>query len=196
LVLAPKGNPQRVVLFPGSWNPPTVAHLEIARAALRHGEAVIWVLPRAFPHKTFEGASFEQRLQMLRRIAAEDERFGVAVSDRGLYLEIAEEANQYFGTSTEIKLVMGRDAAERIASWDYGRAGVFEEFVSKYKLLVAARGGEYIPEAPHSERIESLWMGVNWDEVSSSEVRRCIQNGEQWKHLVPRSLIDAIDELY
>ena len=61
----------RVALFPGAWNPPTVAHLAIARAALTWSDEVVWLLPRAFPHKSFDGAPFEDRLHMLRRIAGD-----------------------------------------------------------------------------------------------------------------------------
>jgi nicotinic acid mononucleotide adenylyltransferase len=64
-----QGIPRRIALFPGAWNPPTVAHLAIARAALNYADEVVWLLPRAFPHKTFDGANFEQRSRMLGEIA-------------------------------------------------------------------------------------------------------------------------------
>jgi len=185
-----------VVLFPGTWNPPTIAHLEIARAALRHAEEVIWILPRAFPHKAFEGATFEARLRMLERITRAQEHFSVAVSDAGLYAEIAIEAREQFGEATDIALAMGRDAAERIAGWDYGRPGVFDEFVRAFRLMVAARSGEYVPARHHADRISALRMRSNWDEVSSSEVRRRIAAGEEWRHLVPFEISDVVAELY
>jgi nicotinate-nucleotide adenylyltransferase len=190
------GNPQRVVLFPGTWNPPTVAHIEIARAALQHSDEVVWVLPRAFPHKNFEGASFEDRLDMLRRLARDTEGFSAAISFGGLYADIAEEAREHFGPSLDLSLVMGRDAAERIAAWDYGRPGAFDDFVSRYKLLVAARSGHYLPAPRHAGRISPLPMGASWDDVSSSEVRRRMAAGEKWRHLVPNSLIEIIENLY
>jgi nicotinate-nucleotide adenylyltransferase len=188
------GKPGSVAVFPGAWNPPTVAHLEIARAALAHVEEVIWVLPRAFPHKAFEGAGFAERQQMLVQLAGSEPGFSAAISEGGLYAEIAEEAREFFGEATEIALLAGRDAVERMAAWDYGTPGVFDELVKRHRLLVAARQGEYEPAAHHSGRIVPLTMAADWDEVSSSEVRRRIESGEDWRELVPRAIADIIKQ--
>lgn len=190
------GDPARVVLFPGTWNPPTVAHVEIGRAAAREFGEVIWILPRALPHKDFEGAGFEVRCAMIQALARAYPGFSAALSEGGLYTEIAAEAREYFGPKTEIALVLGRDAAERIANWDYGRAGVFDDLVRRHKLLVAARQGEYVPAGHHAERIERLPMAASWDEVSSSELRRRIAAGEPWRHLAPPVIAEMVVNLY
>jgi nicotinic acid mononucleotide adenylyltransferase len=188
-------NPTSVALFPGAWNPPTVAHVDIARMAHRQADEVIWILPRAFPHKGFEGAGFEARRRMLQTVAR-DAGFSAAISDGGLYAEIASEAREYFGRQAEIALVLGRDAAERIAAWDYGVPGYFDEFVSRHRLLVAARAGEYEPAGHHKERISRLPMESSWDEVSSSEVRRRIADGSDWRALVPPAIAGIVAHLY
>jgi nicotinate-nucleotide adenylyltransferase len=189
-------NPARVALFPGTWNPPTVAHVGIARVARNHADEVIWVLPRIFPHKDFEGAGFEARRGMLETLARQHEGFAAAVSDGGLYIEIAREARDYFGPETEIALVLGRDAAERIAAWDYGAPDVFDEFVRGYKLLVAARRGEYEPARHHREFISTLPMESSWDAVSSSEVRRRISTRDNWRELVPPAIAGMVQDAY
>ena len=60
-----EGKPCRLGVFPGSFNPITVAHLALAEAALNVVDEVVFVLPRQFPHKTYSGASFEQRKELL-----------------------------------------------------------------------------------------------------------------------------------
>ena len=185
-----------MAVFPGAWNPPTVAHLEIARAALAGVEEVIWVLPRAFPHKGFDGAGFEDRQRMLVRLVESEPGFSAALSEGGLYAEIAEEAREFFGDATKIALLAGRDAVERMATWDYGRPGVFDDLVKRYALLVAARQGEYEPAGHHSDRIITLTMAADWDEVSSSEVRRRIESGEDWRELVPAAIAGMVRSLY
>ena len=190
------GNPSRVVLFPGTWNPPTVAHVDIARMARHQADEVIWVLPRSLPHKDIEGAGFEVRSRMLEALARQHVGFSAAISEGGLYAEIAGEARDYFGDRTEIALVLGRDAAERIAAWDYGAPGVFDDFVLRHRLLVAARGGEYEPAGHHRERISTLPMESSWDAVSSSEVRRRIADGEDWRVLVPPAIAGIVEILY
>lgn len=186
----------RVILLPGAWNPPTVAHLEIARAARRHGDEVICILPRTFPHKGFEGAGFEARCRMLVALARHEPEISVALSNGGLYADIAEEAVESLGPDVEIAFALGRDAAERIASWDYGAPGVFDAFVNRHRLLVAARHGEYHPDSRHRNLIHVLPMKSTWDAVSSSEVRRRIMLGENWSGLVPASIAELVREIY
>jgi nicotinic acid mononucleotide adenylyltransferase len=164
--------------------------------ARRQADEVIWVLPRTFPHKGFEGADFEARRRMLDTLARQHAGFSAAVSDGGLYAEMAAEARDYFGPQTEISLVLGRDAAERIAGWDYGAPGVFDEFVRRYRLLVAARAGEYEPALEHRELISRLPMEASWDEVSSSEIRRRIASGEDWRGMVPPAIAGMVENLY
>ena len=133
---------------------------------------------------------------MLEKIAREQEGFSAAISDGGLYVDIAAEARAYFGSQTEISMALGRDAAERIATWDYGSPGVFDDLVSRHRLLVAARHGDYLPALPHRERIVSLPMAADWNEVSSSEVRRRVTAGEDWRHLVPGAIEETVRNLY
>jgi nicotinic acid mononucleotide adenylyltransferase len=189
-------NPKRVALFPGTWNPPTIAHVDIAQAALREVDEVVWVLPRALPHKEFEGARFDERCGMLESLVREHAQFSAAVSEGGLYVDIAGEARASFSPKTEIVMVLGRDAAERIAGWDYGKAGVFDDLVRRHRLLVAARQGEYRPERRHRDRISRLAMDAAWDEVSSSEVRRRVALGEGWRDLVHPAIAGCIETLY
>jgi nicotinate-nucleotide adenylyltransferase len=189
-------NPTRVALFPGAWNPPTVAHLEIANAARKHAGEVVWVLPRALPHKDFEGAPFDSRREILEILARQEPGFSVAVSAGGLYYEIADEAREFFGPEPEIALVCGRDAAERVASWDYGACGVFDDLLRRYRLLVASRTGDYEPAEHHKGRVVRLPLESSLDEVSSSEVRRRIARGEDWRPLVPPALAELVRRLY
>lgn len=189
------GTPRRVALFPGAWNPPTVAHASIASSALGWADEVVWVLPSVLPHKDFDGASFVDRRRMIESVAAREAGFSAAVSDGGLYVDIAGEARAFFGAETEIALVCGRDAAERITRWDYGDAGVFARMLQEYPLLVAARAGAYDPPENCRSRVVRLELEPR-DDVSSTEVRRRIGAGESWRHLVPAAIADTVAEIY
>src|SRR3954447_25714353 len=106
--------PKRLGVFPGSFNPVTVAHLALAAAALNIVDEVVFVLPRQFPHKTYSGASFEQRMELLSLALAAHPRFSAAVSENGLFVEIADECRECFGADVRLSFLCGRDAAERI----------------------------------------------------------------------------------
>jgi nicotinic acid mononucleotide adenylyltransferase len=192
----PPLEPRRVAVFPGAWNPPTIAHVEIARAAVRFVDEVVWVIPRSFPHKGWEGAGFDERCEMIRTLAASGERFAAAISEGGLYVEIAREAQEAFGPGVEVGIVCGRDAAERMETWDYGRAGVFEEMLRDFRLLVAARAGEYSTAFDRGGRIHTLETETCFDDISSSEVRRRIRMGARWEPLVPDAIRDQVDAIY
>ena len=46
--------PGPVAILPGSFHPPTVAHLALAEAALARAAAIVFTLPRAFPPKSYD----------------------------------------------------------------------------------------------------------------------------------------------
>lgn len=189
------GKPKKLGVIAGSFNPPTVAHAELVHAAAFQVDEVLCVVPSVFPHKEFVGATLEQRLEML---AAADlsEPASIAVSEKGLFIDIARECREYYGADTRLYFVCGRDAAERILTWDYGRPGVVEEMLQEFELLVAARGGEFRPPAEFQHRVHPLGLRAAHDHVSSTEVRERIARGDPWEHLVPREIVERVREIY
>ncbi len=80
--------------------------------------------------------------------------------------------------------------------WDYGRAGVVEEMLREFELLVAARGGEFIPSPEFRERIHLMEIAGDHNHVSSTEVRERIAQGKPWQHLVPGSIVEQVKKIY
>jgi len=183
-------------VFPGSFNPVTVAHLALATAALQRVDEVLFVLPQAFPHKEFSGASFSQRLEILGLAVSDNPRFSVASSEGGLFLEISEECRKSYGGDVRQSFLCGRDAAERIVSWNYERPGVLREMLDRFDFLVAARKGDYVPPELEAESFRRLELTGEFDHVSASEVRRRIACGLTWEGLVPAAARDKIREVY
>jgi nicotinate-nucleotide adenylyltransferase len=190
------GAPQRLGIFAGSFNPPTKAHLALARAALECVDEVVFVIPRVFPHKAFEGATFEQRIAMLRTALAGDKPFSIASTEGGLFVDIATECREAYGRDVELAFICGRDAAERIVDWDYGRPGAIDEMLEVFSLLVASRGGAYTPPRALAHRVSSLPVAEEIDEISATEVRTRIRDGQPWQHLVPVALRDQVRQIY
>jgi len=195
LVRAP-GKAASLAILSGTFHPPTRAHLALARAGLAFSDEVLFVLPRELPHKRYDWVGFEERLTMLKAAVAGESRFSVGFTDGGLFLEIAREARLAYGADTRLAFLCGRDAAERIVNWDYGRPGVNREMLEEFELLVTSRGGEYDAPPELRNRIHPVVLERDFDSVSATEVRRRIQLGEAWEHLVPETVVPLVREFY
>jgi len=187
--------PRAVGILAGSFNPPTVAHVELAWAAASVVDEVLCVVPSKFPHKEYFGATLEQRLEMLSA-AGISAPHSIATTEQGLFVEIARECREHYDPGTRLYFICGRDAAERILHWDYGRPGVVEKMLKEFELLVAPRGGAYAPPQAYRDRIHPLKASGGLEGVSSTEVRDRIAGGESWEHLVPEGIIERVREIY
>jgi nicotinate-nucleotide adenylyltransferase len=187
--------PRKLGVLPGSFNPPTVAHLELALAAAAHVDEVLLVVPSVFPHKDYSGATMEQRVAMLES-AGLTISHSIAITEQGLFRDIARECREHYAGGVRLYFLCGRDAAERILAWDYGRPGVVEEMLQDFELLVAPRGGHFEPPPQFRHRIHSLALGGEHDSVSSSEVRERIARGQRWEHLVPEPIVELVKAIY
>lgn len=190
------GPPARLGVFPGTFNPVTVAHLALARAAMASVDEVLFVLPREFPHKEYAGASFTERVEMLCAALADAPAFSLASTSGGLFAEIAAECLQAYGGGVHLSFLCGRDAAERVANWDYGQPGAFAGMLRGFELLVAARSGDYAPVPQLRARVRRLELAADFDGVSATEVRRRIARGEPWEHLAPAAVRETVRRIY
>jgi len=188
------GTPRILGILAGTFHPPTRAHLALARAALAVVDEVLFVLPRAFPHKSYEGAGLRERLAMLEAALSGQPRCSLAVTEGGLFSDIARECRAEYTPAPELYFLCGRDAAERIIHWDYGRPGAILEQLREFQLLVARREGDFQPPPELRDRIHPLPMEEDW--VSATDVRHRIRAGEPWEHLVPEAAMSLIRRLY
>ena len=153
-------------------------------------------MPQSFPHKKFEGLDFGARARMITELAASEPAFSAGLTRGGLFVEMVAEARATLEAHVKLSLVCGRDAAERAATWNYGRAGVFEEFIRNCRLLVADREGSYAPPAQHTEGIVRLDLDKDLSGISSTEVRNRIAGGASWEHLVPAVILPVVRSMY
>jgi nicotinate (nicotinamide) nucleotide adenylyltransferase len=188
------GTPSTVAILAGAFNPPTAAHLALAEAAFQTVDEVLLAIPQSFPHKTFDGAPLEQRLDMMQRLARSRHGLSAAVAEGGLFGEIAREARPHYPDAA-IYLLCGRDAAERIINWEYDDPSFVDDMLAEFSLLVAPRGGEFKPPDRFRTAARTLHMG-DYDECSSTRLRDAIRAGENWRPLVPDAIADIVKELY
>jgi len=120
----------------------------------------------------------------------------VAVAEAGLFLEIAREARSLYGEEVKLRFLCGRDAAERIVSWDYGDLPPIHRQLEEFELLVAPRQGRYHPP-PHLENaIAPLHIAEEWEEVASSLVRKRLMEGGDCEHWIPPAIAGRVCQIY
>jgi nicotinate-nucleotide adenylyltransferase len=190
------GPPARLGVFPGTFNPVTVAHLALAEAAIGPVDEVLFVLPREFPHKPYSGASFAERVEMLCAALADAPAFSLASTGGGLFAEIAVECLQAYGQSVHLSFLCGRDAADRVANWDYGQPEAFSGMVRDFEMLVAARGGDFDPGPELRKSVRRLELAADFQGVSATEIRRRIARGEPWEHMAPPAIREIVRRIY
>lgn len=82
----------RIGVYPGSFNPPTVAHLALSEAARHHHQLdqVVWSISRtALAKETVDHPRFEHRLEVLESVAAEVAWLDIAVTGAQLLVDVA-----------------------------------------------------------------------------------------------------------
>jgi nicotinate-nucleotide adenylyltransferase len=186
----------RVGILPSAFNPPTIAHFALADAAQQFAglDQVVFALPSDLPHKSFEGASHGQRIEMLQAAVEGQPGRGVVLTDGGLFVEIARELKDLHRRDAEIFLICGKDAARRIAAWDYGDGPAFDDQLEEFTMLVGDREGRYLPAARWGDRVRAVALPEDLEFVSSAELRRRRCRDEDWQALTVRAISKLIEQ--
>jgi nicotinate (nicotinamide) nucleotide adenylyltransferase len=190
------GEPRTLGVLPAGFNPPTRAHLALAEAALGVVDEVLFVLPREFPHKSYEDTTFTERMEMLLAATGGEPRYSVASSEGGLFLEIAAECREAHGENTALAFICGRDAAERIINWDYGRPDAVQHMLQEFEMLVAPRAGDFQPPGELQARIQPLAVDGGISAISATEVRERVRQGRPWEAMVPAEIVSMVRKIY
>jgi nicotinic acid mononucleotide adenylyltransferase len=192
--------PGRVGLLPGSYDPPTVAHVAMAEAALRdHVDLVVLVYSvRTLPK---EGEAHPplldepERIEALVRVAAAHPGSAAGLASHGLLADQATAAWARF-PQAELSLVMGSDKVLQLLDpkWYGDRDATLASLFALARALYAVRSGDERAlretlAAPQNVRWRSRFVPLDVPPhvaaVSSREVRARIRRGEDVRNLVP-----------
>jgi nicotinic acid mononucleotide adenylyltransferase len=190
--------PATIAVLSGSFNPLTRGHEALVTAARREGVgAVLLVLPvRAIDKEGVARAALVDRALVLLQWAARYGGAGVALVNRGLYLEQAALlAAQY--PSSAITFLVGYDKVEQIFDPRYyaNRDPALEALFGLATLRVAPRQGrgtdalDALLQREENRRfaahVTPLMLEADVDALSSTTVREAARAGQPWQALVP-----------
>lgn len=138
--------PEHLGVLCGSFNPPTLAHVGLADAAAAAGlDQVVYAVAKVTVDKEIvTGMALEDRLLLLLACTAGRAGRGVALVNRGLYVEQARAFRDLFGSRTRLTFIVGMDKLFQILDPDYyvDRDAALDELFSLASLMVANRGGQ------------------------------------------------------
>jgi nicotinic acid mononucleotide adenylyltransferase len=192
IIHAPIEAPRRAAVFPGAFNPPTLAHLALAVTVRERGfDFVAFALAtRTIDKENAGGLALEERLALLTAVATGERRLGVVLQNRGLYAEQALAIQTVWPAIDDLAFVVGMDKVAQIFDSryyvDFERS--LEILFRSARLLVAARGSldrivldrllETAPARPHRDRVEWVELDPRWRELSATAVREQLSDGE------------------
>ena len=192
----------RIVIFGGTFNPPTRAHLDIATEALYYldAEKVLFV-PVSDLYKKDDVEISYHRVNMLNLAIGNFRRLEIdftevdAVALTYTYETIEKIKSQY--QDKELFLLIGADNLEDFKNWKNQRS-----IMENCSLLVVNRNNSSIDEIIESNEIltefkdKIIEAPIEEIEISSTEVRNRIASGklEGLENLVDKEVIDYIIE--
>lgn len=209
---------RRIGVYGGTFDPIHRGHLEVSRAVAHQFalDELLIVPAHRPPHKTSRViADAYHRYAMAAIATLDDERFKVSTieleaPERPYTFETLERLREQFGPQVSLFFVMGADSFEELHLWREP-----ERILDSANLIVITRprhalglthlpariaaglmdfrGGR--PEAVASERAGGVYLtdAVNMD-VSSTEIRRKVRDGEPIDDDVPPRVADYISK--
>lgn len=197
----------RLGVFASSFNPPTIAHVELLRRA---SEAFLLDETLALAGQTnadkinYE-CSLEDRVAMMELAFAGNAHTSIGLSSHAFYVDMIDALRRVYSPQTDLHFIVGFDTFERVVDLDDrytrryhrnpgGRIEALEYLFAQSSFIVAARAGigldslkvlvEREPIIPR-DRVLYLDFPPDLGELSSTEVRKRSSAGEAIAGLVP-----------
>ena len=192
----------RIVIFGGTFNPPTRAHLDIATEALYYLDAEkVLFIPVSDLYKKDDVEISYHRVNMLNLAIGNFRRLEIdftevdSVKLTYTYETVEKIKSQY--QDKELFLLIGADNLEDFKNWKNQRS-----IMENCSLLVVNRNNSSIDEIIESNEIltefkdKIIEAPIEEIEISSTEVRNRIASGELegLENLVDKEVIDYIIE--
>jgi nicotinate-nucleotide adenylyltransferase len=197
------GEPRRIGILGGTFDPPHVGHLWLATlAADALGlDRVLFMPASQPPHKGGQLVTkATDRVLMTRLAVAGDDLFELTLIEMerpgpSYTIDSVDELLRTYGPDATLYLLMAADSLGQIDTWREPDA-----LLERIEWAVGPRPGNPMPDRPAlverfgemASRIHLL-DGPSLD-VSSSEIRRRVAGGKAIRYLVPRGVEELIVE--
>jgi nicotinamide-nucleotide adenylyltransferase len=199
-----------IIVFPGSFNPPTRAHLALLRQARKFAnrQGGHWQIYAAMSKQIVDKEAVERmtlldRIVLLERVLKDKVKgAGILLLNKGLYVEQAEGIRAAFPQVCRLYFLLGFDKMVQILDPRYytDRDAALRELFRQSQLLVAPRGAEggnelrqllALPEnRPFASSIHPLDLATEYRNISSTQAR---QNQTACPGTLPAEVWDFVE---
>jgi len=200
--------PGRIGILCGAFNPPTLAHVELARRA-KDGfklDHILFTMSRiTIDKEKVEGLSQEDRMLLLSLITGELGWASVAAVNKGLYFEQARAFRSLLGNKARIFFVVGMDKVIQIFDPRYyqDRDKALKGLFTEVQLIAASRGPwdkkelkEFLSRKEnqvYQDRVYPLTLSEGLKDLTSTDLRTRIAKGESVQDQLPEVIEKFVD---
>ena len=177
----------RIGLLGGTFDPPHLAHLHTGEVAYRQlGLDRVVFVPAGAPWQKAGHSVSEpvHRWEMTNRAVEGVEYF--TADDREVHRQgwtFTADTLDTFDDSIEIVLILGADAARRLATWERS-----EEVLARVEVAVAPRPGTVRGEVEAVTGARSVWLDMVPLDISGTMIRDRVGTGRSVRFLVKDSV--------
>ncbi len=201
------GEIKRLGIFSGSFNPITVAHAAMAEQAVAQFQLdeLLLLLAKANVDKGVFGLPLAARLVTLKRYAESRPGFSVGASSHGRYIDKITALSALYPPQTEFHFIVGYDTLIRIFDAKYYTDfdAELRELFAACRFIVANRADADVEAIvafmaqpatrPYAPFVSSLVLPDAYADVSSTEIRLRLEQGETITHLVPPVIAEFLE---
>ena len=197
----------RLGIFASSFNPTTIAHVELMRRAAKEFllDEILALAGTANADKSAYECSLEDRLRMLALTFENERRVSIGVSSHAFFVDMIDALDRAYPRKTDLHFVVGFDTFERVVDREdrytpkyhrkFGdRVGALQFLLARSRLIVAGRRGAGEPDIralvdidlPElAGRISYLDTPADIGEMSATQARDRARAGLAIDGLVP-----------
>lgn len=199
----------RLGVFASSFNPPTLAHVELIRQASKAfslAETLALASETNADKQNYE-CSLEDRVAMMELAFVDDARTSIGLSSHAFYVDMIDALRRAYPPRTDLHFIVGFDTFERVLDLEdryqkkyyreFSRVEALEYLFARSSFIVAARAGagldsvrllvEREPAVPR-DRVLYLEFPPDLGELSATEVRNRCRASESITGLVPAAV--------
>lgn len=198
---------KKLGIFSGSFNPLTVAHIKMVEEARERFQLdeLLLLLAKANVDKDVFGWPLAGRLLTLKRYAENGYEVSVGISSHGRYIDKVEALKAVYPVNTEFHFIVGYDTLVRIFDPKYYTdiQTELQHLFSQCCFIAANRDHvdiETIKEFLAQPALQSYRSSIAYlilpecyAEISSTEVRQRIAQGDTISHLVPPVIAEFLE---